>query len=78
MKKILLALGLTLGAATVGMAQDAPKVVDTNGDGAFSIEEIQAVYPDLTAEVYATLDTNGDGKVDADEVAAAQAAGTLK
>jgi hypothetical protein len=78
MKKIMLALGLTFGAATVALAQDAPVVTDTDGNGTYSMEELMVTYPDLTAEVFATVDANGDGQVDADELKAAQEAGTLK
>ncbi len=34
---------------------------DTDGDGGVSLEELQAVRPDATAEMFAERDTNGDG-----------------
>ncbi|AZQ67563.1 EF-hand domain-containing protein [Silicimonas algicola] len=69
-----------LAAALLGLgatAATAADVTDTDGDGMYSMEEIQAAYPDLTEEVFATIDANADGMVDADELAAAETAGTL-
>lgn len=73
MKKYIVAIA-ALGFAGAAFAQE---VTDTDGDGAFSMEELMAAYPSLTPEVFATVDANGDGSVDADELKAAQDAGTL-
>lgn len=73
MKKFVFAIAV-LGFAGSAMAQE---VVDADGDGAYSMEELMAAYPNLTAEVYAAIDANGDGLVDVDELAAAQSAGTI-
>jgi Ca2+-binding EF-hand superfamily protein len=35
--------------------------VDANGDGLLTLPEIQAVYPDFSAQAFAALDMNGDG-----------------
>lgn len=51
--------------------------IDANGDGLLTIEEVQAVQPDVTAEAFSTMDINGDGALDADEVKAGQDAGLL-
>lgn len=67
---VLIALGLT-GAAV------AQEVVDADGNGTYSMEELMAAYPDLTEDIFVTVDANADGEVDADELAVAQAAGTL-
>ncbi|MCU9846945.1 EF-hand domain-containing protein [Defluviimonas sp. WL0024] len=75
MKKFVLALGAIAAFAAAANAQTT--VTDTDGSGAYSIEELTAAYPDLTAEVFATIDVNADGVVDADELAAAREAGTL-
>ncbi|MGQ0566568.1 MAG: EF-hand domain-containing protein [Gemmobacter sp.] len=74
---IALATGLALGGLPA-LAQDALPVQDTNADGVYSLEEIQAAVPDLTAETYASVDTNADGGVDAAELAAAIEVGTIK
>ena len=50
---------------------------DANGDGLITIEEVQAVYPDVTAEQFSEMDVNADGALDADEMQAAQTAGQL-
>ena len=68
-----LAIGAT-GFAGAAMAHE----MDTDGDGAYSLIEIQSDFPDLTEAEYASLDTNQDGQVDADEVAAARIDGPLK
>ncbi len=44
--------------------------VDTNSDGILSYSEAQAVYPDLTPQLYAYADLNHDGKVVKSEVLA--------
>lgn len=78
MTRLILALSTAAAmSATMAMAQDAPMAEDTDGDGFYSLEELQAAYPDLTAEAYETLDTNADGNVDAAEVAAGLEAGVL-
>ncbi|TNF20424.1 MAG: EF-hand domain-containing protein [Rhodobacteraceae bacterium] len=52
-------------------------VEDTDGSGGYSIEELTAAYPDLTAEGFAEIDADGDGEVSEDELAAARDAGLL-
>ncbi len=66
-------LALATGAA---LAQDAT-LPDANGDGVWSLEELQASVPDLTAETFAAIDADADGSVDATELAAAIEAGTI-
>lgn len=69
---------LTLGALTLLTTQAfAQDVADTDGDGSYSLEELQVVYPDLTAEAFAVLDIDMNGVLSAEELAAAQDAGTL-
>lgn len=77
MKK--LALTLTLGVATTGMAlAQGIADMDADGTGNLSVSELQAVYPSLTEEGFTAIDANGDGAVDEAELAAAVEAGTLK
>ncbi|MBK5933101.1 EF hand domain-containing protein [Rhodovulum imhoffii] len=73
MKKFVPALAAVVLAAGAAVAQ----VEDVDGDGVYSLDEILAVYPDLTEETFAEIDTNADGVVDADEMAAAVEAGLL-
>jgi hypothetical protein len=51
--------------------------LDSNGDGLLSVTEVQAVYPDVTAEQYSAMDLNADGALDDAEVTAAQEAGMM-
>jgi hypothetical protein len=74
MKKIL--LGALMTAGLTGAAFAATHV-DTNGDGAWSLEEVSAAYPEIDADAFAAMDVNGDAVLDASEVAAAQDAGML-
>ncbi len=51
--------------------------VDANGDGILSVAEVQAIYPDVTAEQFSAMDLNADGALDGSEVQAAQEAGLM-
>lgn len=75
MKKFVLALGAIAAFAAAANAQTV--VTDTDGNGTYSVEELTAAYPDMTAELFTTIDANADGAVDADELMAAQEAGTI-
>ena len=74
MKKILLGALMTAGMTGAALAATH---VDTDGDGAWSLEEVSAAYPEIDADAFATMDVNGDAVLDASEVAAAQDAGLL-
>ncbi len=58
------------------MGQSAAEA-DANQDGVLSLEEVQAVYPDMTEEQFATVDLNGDGTLEDAEVQAGQEAGLM-
>lgn len=58
------------------MGQSAIQV-DTNEDGVLSLAEVQAVYPDMSEEMFATANLNGDGMLEGMEVKAAQEAGIM-
>jgi len=60
------------------MARTTPMVVDADGDGFFSLQEIRAAYPGVTTATFVAIDTNHNGKINADELAAAVDDGTLK
>tara|TARA_R110002110_G_scaffold97902_1_gene251044 strand:+ start:940 stop:1200 length:261 start_codon:yes stop_codon:yes gene_type:complete len=51
--------------------------VDANGDGLLSVTEVQAVYPDVTAEQFSAMDLNADGALDDAEVQSATEAGMM-
>ncbi|MEM1076429.1 MAG: hypothetical protein AAGI36_18355 [Pseudomonadota bacterium] len=69
-------LSITLALGTGG-AVLAATAADTNGDGVLTIDEVQAVMPDITADTFNTMDLNADGALDAAEVEAAQEAGLM-
>jgi hypothetical protein len=69
-------LSLGFGAQTLS-AQTLPDIADTDGNGLWSLEEMQVAYPDLTQDAFTALDANADGGLDAAEVTAAVAEGTL-
>ncbi|SFT83753.1 EF-hand domain-containing protein [Sedimentitalea nanhaiensis] len=64
------------GLALPGLAMAATEL-DTNGDGLLTLDEVQAVLPETTAESFSAMDTNADGALDADEVSVAQDAGLM-
>jgi hypothetical protein len=66
----------TLGLPAFAMGSGGTDV-DANGDGLLSVSEVQAVYPEITAETFSTMDLNGDGALDATEVEAATEAGMM-
>lgn len=44
-----------------------PGEIDTDGDGAISLSELQSVRPGMTEERFARMDSNGDGVIAGDE-----------
>ena len=51
--------------------------LDANEDGEVTMEELVAVYADVTAEAFSEADADASGTLSADEVAAAQEAGLI-
>jgi hypothetical protein len=66
----------TIGTAALAMSDSAAKV-DANGDGVLTIDEVQAVYPDVTADSFSAMDVNADGALDDSEISAAEEAGVM-
>lgn len=72
----------SLALATVGVLAlsgplSAATEADANGDGLLTLDEVQAVMPEVTAESFSAMDLNADGALDAAEVEAAQDAGLM-
>lgn len=61
--------------ASPAIAQSA--AIDVNGDGMYSLPELQAVMPEMTEDTFTALDTSGDGLLDPDEIAVGVEAGVL-
>jgi len=76
MTKYYLPLALVL-LAGVGFATTSMDEVDSDGDGLLTLDELQAAYPTLTAEMFETIDTDANGVLDLEEVAAAEEAELL-
>jgi hypothetical protein len=80
MKRIaaaLLPLGIAGGLAGAAMAQTLPEVEDADGNGTWSLMELQAVWPELTEDGFGAVDTNADGTVDPMELQTALDNGVL-
>lgn len=69
---VLVTAGLTFPTSLMAATE-----LDANGDGVLTIDEVQAVYPDMTPETFTAIDVNADGALDDDEVVAAQQAGLM-
>jgi hypothetical protein len=67
-----------LALASAAFAQTLPDVPDTDGNGSWSLVELQAVWTDLTEDTFKTIDTTADGAVDATELQAALDGGVIK
>ena len=74
MKTLLLTTAFGLGLATVAAAAEE---IDANGDGLLTLDEVQAAFPEITADSFTAMDVNADGALDDDEVTAAQDAGLM-
>lgn len=76
MKRVLLTLPVALIAGSA-FAMDADPVIDTDGDGVYSYPEMDAVFDDMTEDLFTQIDVNQDGAIDTTEFAAAQEAALL-
>jgi len=72
---ILLGMGVAANSA-IAMSEDTAQI-DTNGDGVMTIDEVQAVFPDVTAEAFAEADTDDDGSLTDEEMVSAQDQGLI-
>ena len=78
MKRIALVLA-PFALASAALAQATlPDVPDTDGNGSWSLVELQAVWTDLTEDGFKAIDTSADGVVDATELQAALDGGVIK
>jgi hypothetical protein len=77
MKRIALILAPVAFASAALAQATLPEVADTDGNGTWSLAELQAVWTDLTEEGFASIDANADGSVDTAELQAALDAGVV-
>lgn len=76
-KFIVLVLGLGALANSAIAMGEAVAELDANGDGMLSVSEVQAVYPEISAETFSEADANGDGALDEAELVSGQDQGLL-
>lgn len=58
---------LIAGAAVAQEGSDGFATVDTDASGTISLEEVQSLKPDVTADDFTTYDFNGSGDLSQDE-----------
>ncbi|MGB8815122.1 MAG: EF-hand domain-containing protein, partial [Paracoccaceae bacterium] len=72
MNRMFLFAAATLGlVGAQAMAQTLPEIADADGNGMWSLTELQVAYPTLTEETFTTINSNGDDGVDVAELTAA-------
>jgi hypothetical protein len=76
MTKLALVLAASALTATAALAEGAA-VADTDGNGTFSLAEVQAVYANVTEEAFKAADTDASGELSAEELKAAEEAGAF-
>ncbi|WP_323764338.1 EF-hand domain-containing protein [Marinovum sp.] len=74
-RKTLTLAGFVLAVASPALAQT--DVVDSDGDGTYSMAELQAAYPEMTAEDFGRADVDQSGDVSPDELTIAIETGLL-
>jgi hypothetical protein len=74
MKQYILGASITAGLASMAIAATE---IDTNGDGVLTLDEVQAVFPEISTESFTAMDANADGALDDTEISAAQDAGMM-
>ncbi len=79
MTKSIIAVSLatftTLAAPAI--AQESNAAIDTNDDGVYNLEELQAAFPQVPEDILTSIDTNEDGIVDVAELTYAQNTGLI-
>jgi len=70
-------LAFCTAAAFGALPAYAQMISDNDGDGVYSLEELQAAFPALTDRQFVAADTNGDRSIDMKELAAAVGNGTF-
>ena len=77
MKKFVLTLAAAAAFFAV-QAQAETAVEDTDGNGTYSMDEMAAVYADLSEDLFAQIDADASGEVSPEELAAAVESGLIE
>lgn len=72
------AFGALLAAFAALPALAEVELIDTDGDGMASLDEMMVVYEGFTQEQFTAIDTDADGLLSDEELVAAMDAGTLE
>jgi EF-hand domain len=78
MKRFAILLAPVVLASAAFAQATLPEVEDTDGNGTWSLAELQAVWTDLTEDAFKGIDANGDGAVDQTELQTALDNGVIK
>ena len=70
-------IAIAIGLGALAQSAAAMTEIDANGDGLMTIEEVRAVFPEITAETFSAVDVNGDGALDDAEMVAGQEQGLI-
>ncbi len=76
MKKTVLFVAAAMAFSAV-QASAMTAVEDMDANGFYSMEEMAASYPDLTAEIFAEIDADASGEISEEELVAAVDTGLL-
>lgn len=77
MKRFAILLAPVALASAAFAQATLPEGTDADGNGTWSLAELQAVWTDLTEDGFKGIDANADGEVDAAELQAALDAGVI-
>ncbi|MBV7393325.1 hypothetical protein [Mameliella sediminis] len=78
MKTTLTTIAALTAFSLPAFAQDMEGAkLDMDGDGLVSLEEVQAMYPDVSQDDFTGADADGDGLLSAEELEAARTAGVI-
>lgn len=76
MKRMMMTAIVALAGASLPMMASAMGA-DADGNGVLTMEEVKAIYPEITESVFGELDVDDDGVLSEAEYQAAVSAGIL-
>jgi hypothetical protein len=70
-------LALTAAALLTATGAIAMSSADTNGDGVLTLDEVKAVLPEVSEDMFSAADADGNGVLSEGEISDATLAGVL-